>query len=154
MELKVFGPKRFYTRGTLRGLRISRLAKIPYLLSWLAEILKLRRELMIWERVFERHSLYYTKCCAICWSIIKFLFFGPYPFYAHELGDCPLANLWYLILWLGVVLISSLFTYLLIMILNICELNLQPYLHQFSVDYALFWCYLGQICIQFGASRI
>ena len=40
----------------------------PYSLSWLAEILELRR-----EGGFERLSLYFTKCCAICWSIIKHL---------------------------------------------------------------------------------
>ena len=37
-----------YTRGTLRSIRILLLAKIPTFLSWLAEILELRKGLIIW----------------------------------------------------------------------------------------------------------
>ena len=29
---------------------------------------------------------------------------------------------------------------------------LPPYLHKFSADYVLFWCYLDKICIEFGAN--
>ena len=56
---------RFYTRGTLRGIRISRLAKIPTIYrDWLIYLNKRKGysfELHRREGRFERHSLYCTK---------------------------------------------------------------------------------------------
>ena len=71
--------KRFYTRGTLKSLRISRLAKIPTLyrnhrLRSLNEEKGLLFELHRKEGGFERHSLYCTKLRIIFWSILKYIF--------------------------------------------------------------------------------
>ena len=41
------GEKRFYARETIRGLRISRLAEIPPLFSWSANMIELRKRLII-----------------------------------------------------------------------------------------------------------
>ena len=55
---------------------ISRLAKIPTFIV-IGSDFELRKgliiELHIKEGGFKRHSLYYTKCRAICFSIIKSL---------------------------------------------------------------------------------
>ena len=68
--------KRFYSRGTLRGIKISDCLKfLPFL--GLAENSELRKgfELRRREGKFDRHLFYYTKGRAICFSIIKSLLF-------------------------------------------------------------------------------
>ena len=59
-------------------------------MSWLAEILDLRKGFIIWVaykgRGVERHSLYCTKCCTICWSILKSLFSEPLELFVLQLN--------------------------------------------------------------------
>ena len=69
--------KRFYTRGTLKNIRVSRSAKIPILYrDWLRSLNEEKGLIISVEKNegrFERHSLEWTKCRSICWSIIKYL---------------------------------------------------------------------------------
>ena len=72
-----FWQKRFYTRGTIRGIRISRLAKIPPLYQdWLRSLNREEGQLFELHRGgFERHSPYCAKCCDICFSIKRSILF-------------------------------------------------------------------------------
>ena len=74
-----YGYFRFYFRRTLRGLRISRLAKIPAIYCDWVRSLRLRKR----EGGFKNHSLYCAKCRAICFSIIKSLLYGSRLFYGE-----------------------------------------------------------------------
>ena len=63
--------KRFYTRETRRGICISLLVKVPPLFSWLAEMIKLRKEVNYLSCIEEKEGLIDIWC--ICFSIIKSL---------------------------------------------------------------------------------
>ena len=69
--------KRFYTRATKRGIHISWLAEFPPCfydwLGWLNYEKDKSFDLPRREGCFDRHLLYYIKCHAICFSIIKSL---------------------------------------------------------------------------------
>ena len=62
--------KRFYTRGTLRGIRISQLAWIPtFYHVWLRSLNLEMGEFLEFPRIegeFELHSMCCTKCRANC----------------------------------------------------------------------------------------
>ena len=60
--------KRVYDRETIPFIRISPLAESPTILSWLDEILELRKGLIIWDALKDIYSILY-------FSIIKYLMF-------------------------------------------------------------------------------
>ena len=79
LNLYIFKEKIIYNRETIRGIMISRLAKIPSTLSWLADILKLNNVLLFEfhrrEGGFERHLLIYSILRGVCFVGIKYLLF-------------------------------------------------------------------------------
>ena len=79
--LRLFIQKRFYTRGTVSGKRISPLDAFVHLFhDWLRSLFELRKMLIIWYTFAD-----YTKCSAIRFSIVKYLLFTQYIHHQSKL---------------------------------------------------------------------